>query len=247
MHPHWHQGWLVGGRSRQLDLKARITGQEAQRCSRTHTRTHLHTHVEKDTLLRHYGRFIILCFLAVSFSTGRFSFWFSSARIPAVLCDRCDHLLYGMCLESPAKLKWVVGKEWLPKWTSHAKARRASINPLHAVHSESAVGWSRHGCVNMPCWNKDHRTHTHTYTHTPALSCDLVPLCFMWPVVVCWGMLNRTTNGPDAQPDDIKLNWLVPVLSVSLFLYFSSSSSRFFLLVLFSFQCPYPLSSALLS
>lgn len=72
------------------------------------------------------------------------------------------------------------------------------------------------------CWKKRH-------THTCSFSCDLVPLCFMWPVVVCWGMLNRTTNGPDTQPDNIKLNWLVPALS----LYFSSSSVDYFSLLPF--------------
>lgn len=55
----------------------------------------------------------------------------------------------------------------------------------------------------------------------------------MWPAVVCRGMPNRTTNGPDTQPDDIKVNWLVPVLSVSLLLFILLSF--FFSLCLVSF------------
>lgn len=42
---------------------------------------------------------------------------------------------------------------------------------------------------------------------THLLFCVTVLLCFMWPVVVCGEMLNRTTNGPDTQPDDIKTQW----------------------------------------
>lgn len=37
MQTHCHRGGLVDGGSHQLDLKARITGQEMQRCSHTHT------------------------------------------------------------------------------------------------------------------------------------------------------------------------------------------------------------------
>lgn len=100
-----------------------------------------------------------------AFQQDSFLFGFPLPFIPVVLCDRCDHLLYR---DVPWNLlqnwKLVVGKEWLVKRTSHAKARRASINPLHAVHSGSAVGWSIHGCVNIPCWNKDHRTHKDIHT-----------------------------------------------------------------------------------
>lgn len=41
MHPRWHRGRLVGGRSRQLNVKARITGQRTLRCSHTHIQTHI--------------------------------------------------------------------------------------------------------------------------------------------------------------------------------------------------------------
>ena len=145
-------------------------------------------------------------------------FWFSSACIP------CSPV-WPLWPPSVRDVPWIRCRTEMGGWKRMAaetrqvvqSAQRASINPLHAVRGESAAGCGRHGCVNMPRWNKDHQTHTHT--HTPAPYCNLVPQCFMWPAVVCWGMPNRTTNGPDTQPDDIKVNWLVPVLSLSVLLF----------------------------
>lgn len=131
-----------------------------------------------------------------AFLQDSFSFWFTSARIPAVLRDRCDHLLYEMCFE----LKWVVGTEW------------QSCESSESIHKFSVrtvkVQWDK---ADTGAWTCPVEMKTHA--HTPALSCDLVPLCFMWPVAVCWGMSNRTTNGPDTPPGD---NRLVPSLSVPL-------------------------------
>lgn len=63
MHPHWDQCSLLGGTSHQLDSKARITRQEAPRCSCPQNRSRRCKKLWK----------LLPCFLVLSFSTGQFS------------------------------------------------------------------------------------------------------------------------------------------------------------------------------
>ena len=113
-------------------------------------------------------------------------FWFSSACIP------CSPV-WPLWPPSVRDVPWIRCRTEMGGWKRMAaetrqvvqSAQRASINPLHAVRGESAAGCGRHGCVNMPRWNKDHQTHTHTHT------CSLLQLGAAVLYVACSGLLRN--------------------------------------------------------
>lgn len=120
-----------------------------------------------------------MCFLAVSFSTGRFSFWFSSAWSPAVPCDRCDRLLYGMCLE----LAWIIAKGGWKRMVVEVmqKKRRASINP-HSRKARWKCAGMRQTRVCKHTLLKERPLHTHLLS--PVLGAAVL-------YVACSGLLRN--------------------------------------------------------
>lgn len=123
-HPHWHQGWLAGERSRQLDLKARITGQKTLRCNHTHKYPSAHTC--RHAVVNSMEGLLSCVSWPWAFLQGSFLFGFPQHETPTVVCGCCGHQLNVMCLESPAELKWVVGKEWLPKVNKSCKRKESN-------------------------------------------------------------------------------------------------------------------------
>lgn len=133
MYAHWHQGCLLSERSCQLELKARITEQDAV------------TQAHCSELLGLTMEGLLSCVSWLwAFLQDSFPFGFPLS----------------VSLQSRVTTVTTVGMGcagWLEQngcWDE--QARREFVNPHWTT-----LGWARHKSTIMPCWNKDQWTSVH--------------------------------------------------------------------------------------